>query len=139
MRPIIPIIIAPASPTKSIPIIHPTTPQSHQDFDEDKTLKIPQPNIAKMIKSTSIVSIDMSDFFSGNAMTSHRRRGDIRSIPSLRPVSKFPALKWGVKFSSIILLDMRSVITHSSPRPTSIRISLSVGAMSMRRPLSSPF
>jgi|GEM_PF-1247275 len=87
MSPKIPINMAPEIPAKSMPTIHPTTPQSHQDFDEDRILKTPHPNIAKMTNSTSIVSIDMSDFFSGKATTSHRRRGDIRSIPSPRPVA----------------------------------------------------
>lgn len=122
--------------------IRPTTPHtthpSHHDFVDESMLKNAQPKTAHTINMNFILSREDSEF-SGRSTTSPRRRGVMRSIPSVRPAEYFPALKFGVKFSSITLWDMRSVMTHSRPRPTSIRISRSVGATRIRRPLSRLF
>lgn len=142
--------MSPKIPIKKTPIVHITknpiiaqkTPPSHHDFDADRTLKSHHPKTATIIKIPCISS-KLETLFSGRVTTSPLRSGAIRLMPSTRPSPYFPSMKWGVKFSSIILRDMRSVITPSSPFHTSILISLShaqpTGMRSMSRPLSSHF
>jgi len=121
-------------PPSAAPIIIP----GHQAFDGSKMTE-PRNTPHQTSQKRNVTSIPMLSAAGSGKSTSPLRRGVIRSIPSASPCSYFPALNFGVKFSSIILWDMRSVITPSSPRPTSIRISRSVGATSIRRPLSSHF
>lgn len=122
-------------PPKNAPITIP----GHHAFDGSKMAE--PKNMPHQISQKSSGTRTSSGFigFSGSSTTSPRRRGDMRSIPSRRPAPYCSALKLGVKFSSIILLDIKSVITPSKPRPTSIRISRSVGTTRIRRPLSSHF
>ncbi len=135
MRPRIPTRKTPVIPITKNPITPQKTPPSHQDFEAERILSINHPKTTIKIIIPSRASLERP-VFSGNSMTSPRSKGAIRSIASVRPAPYVSFLKLGVRFSSIILLDIKSVMTHSSPRPTSIRISLSVGAMRMRRPLS---
>ncbi len=66
------------------------TPQSHHDFDEERTLRNPQPKNAQRIKIIFMVSRDGA-LFSGKSTTSPRSRGVMRSIPSVKPVPYFSA------------------------------------------------
>ena len=131
----VPIVIHITMPHK----IAPMTIPGHHAFDGSKMAeprKIPHQTSQKRRGTRASRGLIGS---SGSPTTSPRRIGDIRSIHSRSPAPYCSALKLGVKFSSIILLDMRSVITPSKPRPTSIRISRSVGATRIRSPLSRPF
>lgn len=138
MRPRIPTRKTPVIPITKNPITPQKTPPSHQDFEDERMLRSNHPKTTIKIIIPSRASSE-SPVFSGNSTTSPRRRGVILSMPSVRPAPYASFLKFGVKFSSITLWDIRSVMTHSRPRPTSILISRSVGATSMRRPLSRPF
>ena len=125
-------------PPTSIPMIPPNTPPSHHDFVDERILKIPHPKKKINAINGATFSVHGSSRV-GSSRISPRSKGIILSIPSVRPSANSLFWKCGVKFSSIIRCDTRSVMTHSSPRPTSIFTSLSEGTTKIKRPLSSHF
>lgn len=116
--------------------IMPTTIPGHQALDGSKKTeprnKPPHPSqntSEKRIAKGSVGSL-------GSSTISPLRSGSIRVIPSVIPSKYLSSWNAGTKFSSMIRLAVRSVMTHSRPLPTSIRTSLSDGTRRIRRPLS---
>jgi hypothetical protein len=95
----VPTIIHITRPHKDAPMTMP----GHHAFDGSKMAeprKIP-PHTNQKRRGTRASRGLMG--FCGSSTISPRRRGVIRLIPSRRPAPYFSALKFGAKFSSIIL------------------------------------
>lgn len=72
----------------------------------------------------------------GISTTSPRNIGAMTFIADCNHSKYASRANAGVRYSSITLFAIRSVMTHSSPLPTSILISRSLGATRIRSPLS---
>jgi len=121
------------------PKIAPITIPGHQALEDAKKV-FPKNAPHQHRKMINEIQMPVTSFGgSGMVTTSPFNKGIITSTAdrSHGPYSSF--LKAGVRYSSIIRCEIRSVITHSNPLPTSIRISCSVGATRIRSPLSNHF